>query len=111
MEENERKINEWLHFQKELLQEKDLLTNLLSSIDKQIHALQVEQLHLLNTINIRNNSTNNTESTDQITSSPSTSGNTALKQQPLDLSVHPLMKFEEEHEEENSPDESDEEWQ
>lgn len=37
-----RKLNEWIHFQKQLLEEKNFLTDVLSKLDKQIHALQVK---------------------------------------------------------------------
>ncbi|KAK2586680.1 hypothetical protein KPH14_011722 [Odynerus spinipes] len=106
MEADDRKMNEWLQFQRELLQEKDLLTNWLSQINKQIHALQVEQLHLLSSMNTKNNTTNNRASTSQTISVPSTSGSELLQPKHLDLSVPTLMEFDEE--EENSNNESDE---
>lgn len=37
-----RKLNEWIRFQKQLLKEKNFLTDILSKLDKQIHALQVK---------------------------------------------------------------------
>ncbi|XP_060831384.1 uncharacterized protein LOC132915522 [Bombus pascuorum] len=40
-----------LAFQRELIQEKELLQNILAKIDNQISSLQVEQLHLLGLVN------------------------------------------------------------
>ncbi|XP_033196925.1 uncharacterized protein LOC117160339 [Bombus vancouverensis nearcticus] len=40
-----------LVFQRELIQEKELLQNILTKIDDQISRLQVEQLHLLGLVN------------------------------------------------------------
>lgn len=40
-----------LVFQRELIQEKELLQNILAKIDNQISGLQVEQLHLLGLVN------------------------------------------------------------
>ncbi|KAG7207359.1 hypothetical protein KM043_009022 [Ampulex compressa] len=42
--------DELLSFQKDLLREKEFLVGLLSKIDGQIHALQVEQLHLISSM-------------------------------------------------------------
>lgn len=113
MEEDDRKLSEWLQVQKELLEEKNILTNILSQIDKQIHALQVEKLHLLSTINAKSKASNDSTSVNQVISLPSTSRNEIVEQKPLELSVPILMDFveEEENEEENSFDELDEHWQ
>ncbi|XP_029049787.1 uncharacterized protein LOC117605657 [Osmia lignaria lignaria] len=43
--------NELLAYQRDLKEEKELLQNMLIKIDKQIHGLQVEQLHLLGLMN------------------------------------------------------------
>lgn len=43
--------NELLAYQRDLKEEKELLQNMLTKIDDQIHRLQVEQLHLLGLVN------------------------------------------------------------
>lgn len=45
------KTDELLAFQRDLKEEKQLLQKVLTSIDDQVHALQVEQLHLLGLMN------------------------------------------------------------
>lgn len=105
-----RKLNEWIHFQKQLLEEKNFLTDVLSKLDKQIHALQVEQLHLLSVINTKSNPSDVCKDTDQALPLQATSSNQSTKQKPLDLSVPVLMNFkEEESEEDDNYDELDDE--
>ncbi|XP_043470691.1 uncharacterized protein LOC122503961 [Leptopilina heterotoma] len=51
MESNSERLADLLTGHKALEQEELFLTNLLSKIDKQIHALQVEQLNIINAKN------------------------------------------------------------
>ncbi|KAL6440440.1 hypothetical protein ACFW04_003159 [Cataglyphis niger] len=89
-------------YRERLLSQKEFLTDILSKIDKQILALQVERLHLRNSllgskcsgqeilpdVSIRNNYVN----IEPVTKD----SNDDLKQQKLDLSVKPsLNDFEE----------------
>ncbi|XP_046820454.1 uncharacterized protein LOC124424908 [Vespa crabro] len=104
-----RKLNEWINFQKQLLEEKNFLTDVLSKLDKQIHALQVEQLHLLSVINTKSNVSDICKDTDQVLSLQPTNSDQPTKQKPLDLSVPVLMDFKEEESEDDNYDELDDE--
>ncbi|XP_035731644.1 uncharacterized protein LOC118445816 [Vespa mandarinia] len=104
-----RKLNEWINFQKQLLEEKNFLTDILSKLDKQIHALQVEQLHLLSVINTKSNASDICKDTDQALSLQPTNSDQPTKQKPLDLSVPVLMDFKEEESEDDNYDELDDE--
>ncbi|XP_068989195.1 uncharacterized protein [Neodiprion pinetum] len=44
-------VNELVRYQRELKEEEELIVSMLSKIDEQLHALQVEQLHLANASN------------------------------------------------------------
>ncbi|XP_015600500.1 snRNA-activating protein complex subunit 5 [Cephus cinctus] len=57
MDNNTESIPELLANQRQLQREEDFIIRTLSKIDKQLHALQVEQLHLLNRMNTETTST------------------------------------------------------
>ncbi|XP_003700440.1 uncharacterized protein LOC100877721 [Megachile rotundata] len=87
--------NELLAYQRDLKKEKELLQNMLTKIDDQIHRLQVEQLHLLG---LANKSLKGSEQSDKLISDD--------EEDPinksLDLSVAPAFKqYEEEIEDED----------
>ncbi|XP_033230625.1 uncharacterized protein LOC117181767 [Belonocnema kinseyi] len=114
MEDTSVRVCDLMSYHKELEQEELFLTALVSKIDKQIHALQVEQLHLLNTVkNPPGSSSENYENTETEANEPSEKENN-LPVENDELDLRPIKKFDvsefeeedEDNEEENMPDNS-----
>lgn len=90
--------NELLAFQRDLKQEKELLLNILSKIDNQVHRLQVEQLHLLGLINKSlKNSEEKSESHESIYEAQEQDSTTKS----LDLSIASSFKYFQEEDEDD----------
>ncbi|XP_046735462.1 snRNA-activating protein complex subunit 5-like [Diprion similis] len=90
--------NELVKYQRELKEEEELIVSMLSKIDEQLHALQVEQLHLANA----SNSGKQTKSASQDSVSTNTVPMETNVKKELDLEVPNTWQESENDEEDDS---------
>ncbi|XP_015180908.1 PREDICTED: uncharacterized protein LOC107068715 [Polistes dominula] len=96
------KLREYKKFRAQVDKERSILKNILSKLDQQIDALQVEQLNIIGLINAKNNPKKVLKDTKE-ESSLQTSNNQVSNEKMLDLSVPMLIDLnEEESEDDNS---------
>ncbi|KAI4494796.1 hypothetical protein M0804_000997 [Polistes exclamans] len=101
MSKTYNRLKELRKFRTQVDKERSVLKNVLSKLDQQIDALQVEQLNLISLINAKNNTKEVRKDTNEESSLQT--NNQVTNQKLLDLSVPLLMDVnEEESEDDNS---------
>ncbi|XP_043489404.1 snRNA-activating protein complex subunit 5-like [Polistes fuscatus] len=100
MSKTYNKLKELRKFRTQVDKERSVLKNVLSKLDQQIDALQVEQLNLISLINAKNNTKEVRKDTNE-ESSLQTNNNQVTNQKLLDLSVPLLTDLNEEESEDD----------
>ncbi|XP_014615305.1 PREDICTED: snRNA-activating protein complex subunit 5-like [Polistes canadensis] len=100
MSKTYNRLKELRKFRTQVDKERSVLKNVLSKLDQQIDALQVEQLNLISLINAKNNTKEVRKDTNEESSLQT--NNQVTNQKLLDLSVPLLMDVNEEESEDDN---------